>query len=104
MISTAQALAEALNAEVFDASRQPFTADSERTQKARRRDLGARQPAWLEGRGRRHRNSAPLNCGDCCTNTTTATTSSTTPAFSDAEYDRLFRRTAGDGSRHILNF
>mgnify|MGYP001546457829 CR=1 FL=1 len=34
MVSTARALAKALNADVYDARRQPFTADSERAQKA----------------------------------------------------------------------
>lgn len=34
MVSTARALAKSLNAEVFDSRRQPFTADSERAQRA----------------------------------------------------------------------
>ena len=41
MITTAQALANALNAEVFDASRQPFTAESAR-------QLQADVEAWAQ--------------------------------------------------------
>jgi len=44
MISTAQSLANALNAEVFDASRQPLTPDNARTLKA---DVGA----WAQRNG-----------------------------------------------------
>ncbi len=44
MISTAQALAAALNAQVFDASRQPLTPDNARTLKA---DVGA----WAQRNG-----------------------------------------------------